>query len=247
MSGLRLCVISLRYSSWSMRPWLVLQHAGADFVTETAEVELGRQSGANSDDASLAKVSRDALRERRQQGSVTGLFPVLHVDDTPIHESLAICEWVNETYPEAGLHPATPLLRAQARALCCEMVSGFSNLRTHLSCHLFGRVARFQPNTATQLEIERVFELWRGALERSGGPFLFGRFGIVDAMFYPVRTRFQTYGVALPPELDAYAEALDQLPAVRALQARARHDPAIPAYDEYLRSVGGDPAATLAV
>ncbi|HEX6243987.1 MAG TPA: hypothetical protein VFZ61_23890, partial [Polyangiales bacterium] len=71
-------------------------------------------------------------------------------------------------------------------------------------------------------------------------------FGIVDAMFYPVRTRFQTYGVELPPELDAYAQALDRLPAVHALHARARRDPAVPAYDEYLRTLGGDPVATLA-
>ncbi|HEX6243595.1 MAG TPA: hypothetical protein VFZ61_21930 [Polyangiales bacterium] len=246
MSDLRLCVISLRYSSWSMRPWLVLQHAGADFVTETAAVELGRQTAASGDDAARAKAARESVRARRTQGSVTGLFPVLHVDGTPIHESLAICEWVNEAYPAAGLYPDSPLQRAQARALSCEMVSGFSNLRTHMSCHLFGRVPRFQPNAATLLEVERVFELWRSALERSGGPFLFGRFGIVDAMFYPVRTRFLSYGVALPAALEPYAQALDQLPAVRALHARARQDPAIPAYDEYLRSLGGDPTAALA-
>jgi glutathione S-transferase len=245
MSSLRLCVISLRYSSWSMRPWLALRHAGADFITETAEVELGRQTSASQDDASLAKVSREALQERRRKGSVTGLFPVLHVEGAPIHESLAICEWVNEAYPEARLHPDTPLLRAQARALCCEMVSGFSNLRTHMSCHLFGRLPQFQPNAATQLEIERVFELWRGALARSGGPFLFGRFGIADAMFYPVRTRLRTYGVAIPGELEPYVDALDQLPAVRALIERAREDPTIPAYDEYLRGLGGDPTAAI--
>jgi glutathione S-transferase len=245
MSDLRLCVLSLRYSSWSMRPWLALRHAGADFVTETAEIELGRQTLASGDDASLSKVSRDALRERREKGSITGLFPVLHVASAAIHESLAICEWVNEAFPEAGLHPDTPLLRARARALCCEMVSGFSNLRIHMSCQLFGRVPGFEPNAATRLEIDRVFELWQHALDGSGGPFLFGRFGIVDAMFYPVRTRFRTYGVAIPGALQPYVEALDALPAVRALEALARRAPAIPAYDAYLRSLGGDPVAAL--
>jgi glutathione S-transferase len=245
MSVLRLCVISLRYSSWSMRPWLVLRHAGAEFSTETAQVELGRQTAAGADDASLAKLSRDALSERRSKGSVTGLYPVLHVDDTPIHESLAICEWVNESYPQAGLYPESGLARARARSLCCEMVSGFSNLRTHLSCHLFGRVPGFQPNAATQLEIERVFELWQESLQRSGGPFLFGRFGIADAMFYPVRTRFRSYGVTIPSALSAYVAALDALPAIQALIADARHAPAIPAYDAYLRALGGDPSAEL--
>jgi glutathione S-transferase len=229
-----------------MRPWLALTHAGADFVTETAQVELGRQSAASQDDASLAKVSRDTLRERREKGSITGLFPVLHVAGTPIHESLAICEWVNETYPEAGLHPDSPLLRARARAIACEMVGGFSNLRTQMSCHLFGRVTNFRPNAATQLEIERVFELWQDALERSGGPFLFGRFGIADAMFYPVRTRFRSYGVPIPAPLQSYVQALDAVPAVRALEAQAQHAPAIPAYDAYLRELGGDPLAALA-
>jgi tetratricopeptide (TPR) repeat protein len=115
-----------------------------------------------------------------------------------------------------------------------------------MSCHLFGRVPDFQPNPATQLEIDRVFELWQDALDRSGGPFLFGRFGIADAMFYPVRTRFRTYGVPIPAPLRSYVDALDNLPAVRALEAHARHAPAIPAYDAYLRELGGDPVAALA-
>jgi len=228
-----------------MRPWLTLTHAGADFVTETAEVDLAQQTLASQDDASLAKVSRDALHERRGKGSVTGLFPVLHVDGTPIHESLAICEWANEAYPEASLYPESPLLRAQARAISSEMVGGFANLRAQMSCHLFGRVPDFSPNAKARLEIARVFELWSEALERSGGPFLFGRFGIADAMFYPVRTRLQTYGVPILAQLEPYVRALDALPAVRALHERARQAPTIPVYDSYLRSLGGDPVAAL--
>jgi glutathione S-transferase len=246
MPAFRLHVISLRYSSWSMRPWLALHHAGTEFVTETATIELGRQTVASNDDASLAKVSRDALQERRAKGSVTGLFPVLHVGDTKIHESLAICEWANDAYPEARLHPEEVLARARARALACEMLSSFVNLRTNMSCHLFGRVPGFVPNAATQLEIERVFELWQEALARSGGPFLFGRFGIADAMFYPVRTRFRTYGVQVPAALTPYLRALDEQPSVKALIELARSAPAIPAYDEYLRALGGDPTAALA-
>lgn len=245
-SSLRLVVISLRYSSWSMRPWLALSHAGASFKTDTATPDLARQMLTPAgEDAALAKFAEDELKVRRQIGSVTGLFPVLYVDGQPIHESLAICEWVNETYPEARLWPDDAMDRAQARAISCEMATSFLNMRTQMSCHLFGRVSHFTPNAATRRDIERVHEIWRGALERSGGPFLFGRFSIADAMFFPVRTRFRTYGVPLPDDLAGYASALDALPAVRALHALARTSPVIPAYDEYLRGFGGDPTAAL--
>jgi len=245
MSSLRLAVISLRYSSWSMRAWLVLTHAGAQLTTETATPDLAPQSLATSDDAALSKIADREVAERRKAGSVTGLFPVLHVDGQPIHESLAICEWANEAFPAAQLWPEPAILRAQARAVSAEMATSFANMRIQMSCHVFGRVPSFTPSAATQRDIARVHEIWRGALERSGGPFLFGRFSIADAMYFPVRTRLRTYGVAIPGDLEPYVAALDALPAVRALHAEARSAPAIPAYDEYLRSLGGDPNAAL--
>ena len=228
-----------------MRPWLVLTHAGATFETETAAVELGRQSLGTGNDAALAKVASDTLVERRKQGSVVGLFPVLYVDGAPIHESLAICEYANEMFPGAQLWPEAGLARAQARAISTEMATSFANMRMKMSCHLFGRVPGYTPNAATQRDIDRVLEIWRGALDHSGGPFLFGRFSIADAMFFPVRTRLRTYGVAIPDDLSGYLRALDELPAVQALHAFARSAPAIPAYDAYLRELGGDPNAAL--
>jgi glutathione S-transferase len=243
MSSLRLAVISLRYSSWSIRSWLVLTHAGAKFTTETAVLDLARQSLATNDEAALSKIADDEVAARRKVGSVTGLFPVLHVDGQPIHESLAISEWVNEAFPAAQLWPEPSIQRAQARALSSEMATSFANMRTQMSCHVFGRVPSFSPSAATQRDIARVHEIWRGALERSGGPFLFGRFSIADAMFFPVRTRFRTYDVAIPSDLEPYVAALDALPAVQALHEVARSAPAVPVYDEYLRSLGGDPNA----
>ncbi len=245
MPALRLVVISLRYSSWSIRSWLVLTHAGARFETETVDLELGRQSLGTGDDAALAKIDREKVEERRKRGSVAGLFPVLHVGGTRIHESLAICEYVNEAFPGAQLWPDDILSRARARAISSEMATSFANMRMNMSCHLFGRVPVYAPNAATQRDIDRVFEIWREALERSGGPFLFGRFSIADAMFFPVRTRLRTYGVAIPGELAGYVRALDELPAVRALHELARSAPAMPAYDGYLRGLGGDPDAAL--
>ncbi len=227
-----------------MRPWLALRHAGADFVTDTVEVDLSKRNPNHHADAAAEK-SGDTLDARRKIGSVTGLFPVLHVDDSAIHESLAICEWANETFPAANLWPADTLARARARSLSCEMLTGFSNIRTHLSCHLFGRATDMKRDAATNAEIARVFELWDDALARSGGPFLFGRFSIADCMYFPMRTRFRSYGVAIPRGLEAYVAALDDAPPVRALVELARTAPRIPAYDEYLRSVGGDPDAAL--
>ena len=234
MSKLKLTVLSLRYSSWSMRPWLVLYHTGVPYDTETIELP---HMARRSEDTSLA--------DRRKLGSVRGLFPVLRVGDTPIHESLAICEYVADMFPDARLWPAEPLQRAGARAICAEMVSGFSAMRNELSCHLFGRVPSFKPSEAARTDIERVFEIWNEKLEASGGPFLFGRFTIADAMYFPVLTRFRTYGIELPRPLVRYAEALEAQPAVQALIAVAATAPRIPVYDDYLRRFGGDPDAGL--
>jgi glutathione S-transferase len=226
-----------------MRPWLALRHAGADFITDTARVDLNKQNPNVPGDGAHSKTG-ESLANRRAQGSVTGLFPVLHVGDVRIHESLAICEWVNETYPQAQLWPEDALVRARARSISCEMLSGFTGIRTHLSCHPFGRLREpFPLDEATLAEVARVFELWAEALDRSGGPFLFGRFSIADCMYYPMRTRFRTYGVAIPDALQAYARALDAHPAVRDLERIGREAPRIPIYDDYLRSVGGDPDA----
>jgi glutathione S-transferase len=234
MSKLKLTVLSLRYSSWSMRPWLVLYHAGVPYDTETVALpHMSRQSETTS------------LAERRAMGSVRGLFPVLRVGDTAIHESLAICEYIADAFPEARLWPTEPLQRAAARAICSEMVSGFSAMRNELSCHLFGRVPSFKASEAARTDIERVFEIWSEKLEASGGPFLFGRFTIADAMYFPVLTRFRTYGVDVPRSLAAYTEALEAQPAVRALIAVAATAPRIPVYDDYLRRFGGDPDAGL--
>jgi len=234
MSKLKLTVLSLRYSSWSMRPWLVLYHTGVPYDTETIELP---HMARRSEDTSLA--------DRRKLGSVRGLFPVLRVGDTPIHESLAICEYVADMFPDARLWPAEPLQRAGARAICAEMVSGFSAMRNELSCHLFGRVPSFKPSEAARTDIERVFEIWTDKLEESGGPFLFGRFTIADAMYFPVLTRFRTYGVEVPRSLTSYTDALETQPAVRALLAVAATAPRIPVYDDYLRRFGGDPDAAL--
>jgi len=234
MPNLSLVVLSLRYSSWSMRAWLALQHAGAEFETRTVVL------------SDMGSATPTQLRaKRRAQGSVAGVFPVLHVGDTAIHEALAICEWAAEAYPAAQLLPAASLDRARARAVSCEMAAGFPNLRANLSCHVFARVPGYVPDDPTRAEIERVFELWGESLERSGGPFLFGAFGVADVMYFPVLTRFRTYGVTLPQALQGYAASVEAQPAVVAWRRAALTAPRIPRYDEYVRGLGGDPNAAL--
>ena len=242
----QLTVLSLRYSSWSMRPWLALTHAGATFSRETVELgHMQEKADFSKGSIDLTNVVPTPLSDRRALGSVHGLFPVLRVDDVPIHESLAICEYVAESFPAARLWPDDALDRAQARAISCEMVSGFANMRAQLACHLFGRVPGFVPSAETQSDIARVFELWSECLERSGGPFLFGRFGVADAMYFPVLTRLRTYGIPLAKTITDYAQALDNLPAVQKLFEVARSEPRTAVYDDYLRALGGDPDATL--
>jgi len=230
-----------------MRPWITLTHAGASFETETVLLpDMQRQASVASDGSTnLSNVEPASLPARRALGSIHGLFPVLRVDDTPIHESLAICEYVAEAFPDAGLWPQDLLRRAQARAVSCEMVSGFANLRGELSCHLFGRVPGFTPSAAAQVDISRVYEIWAECLDRSGGPFLFGDFCIADAMYFPVLTRLRTYGVPIAKTVTEYAVALETLPAVQQLVELARAEPHISVYDHYLRELGGEPDAAL--
>jgi glutathione S-transferase len=106
-------------------------------------------------------------------------------------------------------------------------------------------VPGFAPSAETRSDITRVFELWSDCLERSGGPFLFGRFSIADAMYFPVLTRLRTYGIPLAETVTDYAQALDNLPAVQKLLEVASSEPRTVIYDDYLRALGGDPDATL--
>ena len=246
MKELELVVLSLRYSSWSIRPWLALQHAGAEFQTRTVVLpHLGMQKQAGA--VLVPDTQNESLSERRATGSVTGLYPVLYVGGSPVHEALAICEWAAEAFPGAGLWPDDMMERALARSLSCEMATGFGSLRQTMSCHVFARVPDFVPDENTTTDITRIFEIWSDCLQRSGGPFLFGRFSVVDCMYFPVVTRFETYGIELPVALEDYRSSLFELPAVRAWAELAKTAPPVPIYDEHIRSLGGGPTAAMPV
>jgi glutathione S-transferase len=216
----KLVVASLNYSSWSARAWLALTHAGAEF--ETHRIGLF--------------VDED-WREQVEAYSGAGLVPVLVDGDLVIHESLAICEYVNELYPDAGLWPESRADRALARAYSAEMASGFRALR--MSCPMNCRaLARgFEPNEETVRDVVRVAQIFELCRQRAqGGPFLFGRFGIVDCMYMPVVSRFRTYGIELEGAAADYAASMWEHPAVQAWTAVAEQAPAMPRYDAMLEA-----------
>lgn len=205
--ALTLFVGSKRYSSWSLRPYLALAHAGAELTTKKILLD------------------QDATRANIAAVSPSARVPVLHDGDQVIFDSLAICEYVAELYPAAGLWPDERAARARARSIAAEMHAGFAALRTHMPMDL-GADRAGQGRTPESLaDIERIQDVWVTALAASGGPFLYGTFTIADAMYAPVVTRFETYAVELAPVNQAYAAAVLALPAMRAWYADAATEP----------------------
>lgn len=211
---MELVIGNKRYSSWSMRPWLALKATGAPF-TETLVWIHRPESQANI----LAA------------GSPSGRVPVLKDGDVVVWDSLAICEYLAEALPEAGLWPKDRLARALGRAACAEMHSGFHSLRGELSMDLGKREsATLVPST--EEDVRRMVGLWSSLLTRFGGPFLLGeRWSIADAFFTPVATRFRSYGVRLSDYGDtgaagAYNERLLEKEAFLEWERAARDEPA---------------------
>lgn len=190
----QLFVGNYNYSSWSLRPWLVLRWGGIEF--DERYVELNAPGYGKGQIADVLAVSP------------SGRVPALHVGELQLWDSLAISEWAAEQRPE--LWPAEAEARAIARAATCEMHAGFSCIRNEMPMNLRRRVRVQVWPEATQREVDRVVALWRGLRRRfeGKGPWLMGKRSIVDAFYAPVVTRFRTYGVDLDAQLQAYAETL---------------------------------------
>jgi glutathione S-transferase len=201
---LTLYVGSKRYSSWSLRPYLALVHAGAEFDTKVIVLDQKDSKAAISAVSPSSRV------------------PVLYDDDLVIFDSLAICEYIAELYPTAGLWPDDRAARARARAIAAEMHSGFTGVRSQMPMELVLDRTGEGRTPESLADIERIQEVWRTALAASGGPFLFGTFTIADAMYAPVTTRFRTYGVELAPGNQAYVDTIQALPAMKLWYADAR-------------------------
>lgn len=211
MSDMTLVMGNKAYSSWSLRPWLALKQAGLAFA-ET-----------------VIPLRQPDTAARIAAHSPSGRVPCLLDGGLVLWDSVAICEYVAELAPGTGLWPADRAARAVARAVSAEMHSGFVSLRNTMSMDIKRDRKGEGMTEATAADIARIEALWADARTRfggpAGGPFLFGAFTIADAMFAPVVTRLETYGVAVSPGTRAYMDAVLALPAMREWIAAAKAEP----------------------
>lgn len=196
-AGLKLVIGNKNYSSWSMRPWVAMTAFGIPF--EEIRISLGQ-----------ADTGSHIARH-----SSAGRVPILIAGDITVWDSLAICEYLAEQFPDKGLWPHDVAARAMARSICAEMHSGFTGLRSAMWMNIRANFPGKGRTPEAQADIGRICEIWENCLARSGPHrFLFGEFSIADAFFAPVVMRFRTYAVSLAPALQAYAERVVAHPAV---------------------------------
>ena len=188
MANLHLYIGNRNYSTWSMRPWLVLKRSDLEF--ETIMIPL----------------LTEEFREKIKAISPSGLVPVLHVDGEPITDSMAISEYAAEHTPH--LWPEDQVERAGARSAAAAMHAGFFGIRTDLPMNLRRDRPRPDVSDVTAAEITKIDQMWQTHLNRFGGPFLFGAWSIADAFYTPVATRFRSYHIALSKASQAYCDRL---------------------------------------
>ena len=213
---LKLVIGNKNYSSWSMRPWVLMRQAGIPFE----EVQL--------------KFGPDVRVIGIEKYSKAGKVPVLMLDGQAVWDTLAICETLAELYPEKQLWPADAAARRLARSACAEMHSGFQALRASMPMNIRGSHPGKGLTPESQRDIDRVVALWSECREKfgGGGPLLFGKFTIPDAFFAPVVMRFRTYGVEVPRAARDYCAAVESLSAVRGWMDGARKEKDFVAADE---------------
>jgi glutathione S-transferase len=204
---MQLWIGNKNYSSWSMRPWVLLRHFEIDFDEVMVRFDA---MGADS-----------RFKRRIAEVSPAGRVPVLIDDGLVVWDTLAIAEYLAERFPQHPLWPRDLRQRARARSLCAEMHAGFSALRSHCPQNLEASLpdvgARIvSEQAAVRDDLARVGDMWTQALSASGGPFLFGAFGTADAYYAPMAGRIRTYGLPVSPTVAAYIDRVYSSPAVAA-------------------------------
>jgi glutathione S-transferase len=206
---MKLVIANKAYSSWSLRPWILMRHLGIPFEEEVIRLyqpdtamRIGRYSGA-------------------------GRVPVLVDGDITVWESLAIVEHLAERFPDKAIWPKDPAARAHARSLASEMHAGFAPLRARCTMNIRRVPKALALDDEVKANVARILTAWREARSRfgAGGPFLYGAFSAADAMYAPVVNRFHVYAVPVPAEVRAYMDAVMALPAWQAWEADARAEP----------------------
>ena len=207
--GLTLFIGNKNYSSWSMRPWIAMKVAGIPFQEE------------------LISLDAPDFKARMTKVSGTGKVPALVDGEIHIWESLAILDYLAESFPEANLWPADPKARAHARAIAAEMHAGFVPLRRHCPMNMWRPPHERALTPEAAADVRRIEFIWTDCRTRfgGGGPFLFGGFGAADAMYAPVVSRFQTYGIDIGPIARAYMNSVQGLPPWHEWQSAAIKEP----------------------
>ncbi|WP_425257426.1 glutathione S-transferase family protein [Rubrivivax sp. RP6-9] len=203
--ALQLVIGNKNYSSWSMRPWVLMRTLRIPFEEQKLRFDFAEDSD---------------FRRAVARVSPAGTVPVLVHDGFAVWDTLAIAEYLHEQFPERGVWPADARARARARSLCAEMHAGFGSLRSHCPMNIEAalpevgaRIWAEQP--AVRRNVARIEAMWAEALRDSGGPFLFGDFGAVDAYYAPVAMRLRTYALPVSAATQAYVERLTAAPGVR--------------------------------
>jgi len=222
---MQLYIGNKNYSSWSLRPWLLMRQAGIEFEELRLRLDLAEDSPFKRTLATVAP---------------SGTVPVLVDQGFAVWDTLAIAEYLAEKFPDQALWPGPQRERARARSLCAEMHAGFGALRTHFPMNIEASLAEVGAAKLRELpeigrDVARLAEMWAAQIAASGGPFLFGAFGIADAFFAPVCTRFRTYGVRLPAVSAAYSKRILDLSAMRQWDREARAEKDFLAFEEPYR------------
>jgi len=207
MTKATLTISSKNYSSWSLRGWLLCRMAGLEFEEKRIDIDDPEQ------------------RQELLLLSPSVLVPRLTHDGVTVWDTLAIAEYLAEIRPMAPLLPEDRIARAHCRAVSGEMHSGFHNLRSALPMNLKARYPGFKIWAGARADIERVCAIWRECLSTYGGPYLFGRLSIADAMFAPVATRFFTYDVPLDKRCEGYRDTILAWPAMLEWIEAAKAEP----------------------
>lgn len=208
MDKFELVIGNKAYSSWSLRPWLALKHTGAPFSETRVPLYV------------------PGYKEQLLRHGPSGKVPVLKHGTVTVWDSFAICEYLAELFPKAELWPGDTPARAKARAVSAEMHSGFTAIRNAMPFNCRARDRHVALTPEIHQEVARVQALWAECRDAhgGGGPWLFGRFTIADAMFIPVAIRFVTYSVPMGATAQAYAYAALAHPPVREWIATAQHE-----------------------
>ena len=196
MPDYELAIADKNFSSWSLRPWLVMKYAGIEFTERS--IYLGRRDTA----------------ELIGQVSPSGWIPCLLVDGQPIPDSLAICEYLAETFPEKKLWPTDARARSVARSVTAEMHSAFRSFPTDLRMNITSTLPTPELKGRLETDVARIRKIWTDSRTEFGGTgnFLFGEFSIADAFFAPVVSRFTTYSIPVEEIEAAYMATIWSLP-----------------------------------